>query len=88
LNDQWVELRLKWYKYLDKYLDGSWKPGEILVSCRNNKIFVYITFHRDVEPIAFKTVVGIDINFNNITYTVLDLSGKLSLNRCYTFQRS
>jgi putative transposase len=34
LNDQWVELRLKWYKYLDKYLDGSWRPGEILVSCR------------------------------------------------------
>jgi putative transposase len=34
LNDQWVELRLKWYKYLDKYLDGSWKPGEILISQR------------------------------------------------------
>jgi putative transposase len=77
LNNQWVELRLKWYKYLDKYLDGSWRPGEILVSCRNGKILVYITFHRDVEPIAFKTVVGIDINFNNITYTVIDLSGNL-----------
>jgi putative transposase len=77
LNSQWVELRLKWYKYLDKYLNGSWKPGEILVSYRNNKIFVYITFHRDVEPIAFKTVMGIDINFNNITYTVIDLSGSL-----------
>jgi putative transposase len=77
LNNQWVELRLKWYKYLDKYLDGSWRPGEILVSCRSNKIFVYITFHRDVKPIAFKTVVGVDINFNNVTYTVLDLSGSL-----------
>jgi len=77
LNGEWVELRLKWYKYLDKYLDGSWKPGEILVSCRNGKILVYITFHRDVEPIAFKTVVGVDINFNNVTYTVIDLSGNL-----------
>jgi len=77
LNDEWVELRLRWYKYLDKYLDGSWRPGEILVSCRSNKIFVYITFHRDVEPIAFKTVMGVDINFNNITYTVIDLSGSL-----------
>jgi putative transposase len=48
-----------------------------LVSCRNGKILVYITFHRDVEPIAFKTVMGIDINFNNITYTVIDLSGNL-----------
>jgi putative transposase len=77
LNDECVELRLKWYKYLDKYLDGSWKPGEILVSYRNNKIFVYITFHRDVKPIDFRAVMGIDINFNNITYTVLDLSGNL-----------
>jgi putative transposase len=77
LNNQWVELKLKWYNYLNRYLDGSWRPGEILVSYRNNKIFVYITFHRGVEPIAFKTVVGVDINFNNATYTVLDLSGSL-----------
>jgi putative transposase len=77
LNDEWVELKLKWYNYLDKYLNGSWKPGEILVSCRNGKILVYITFHRDVEPIAFKTVVGVDINFNNVTYTVIDLNGNL-----------
>jgi len=77
LNNQWVELKLKWYNYLDKYLNGSWKPGEILVSCRNNKIFVYITFHRDVEPIDFKAVMGVDINFNNVTYTVIDLNGSL-----------
>jgi putative transposase len=77
LNDKWVELRLKWYNYLDKYLDGSWKPGEILVSYRNGKILIYITFHRDVKPIDFRAVVGIDINFNNITYTVIDLNGSL-----------
>jgi len=71
------ELRLKWYKYLDKYLDGSWKPGEILVSYRNGKILIYITFHRDVKPTDFRAVVGVDINFNNVTYTVLDLSGNL-----------
>jgi putative transposase len=77
LNGQWVELRLKWYSYLNRYLDGSWRPGEILVSCRNGKILVYITFHRDVKPTDFRAVVGIDINFNNVTYTVLDLSGNL-----------
>jgi len=77
LNGQWVELKLKWYNYLDKYLNGSWKPGEILVSYRDNRVFVYITFHRDVEPVAFKAVMGVDINFSNITYTVLDLSGSL-----------
>jgi len=77
LNDEWVELKLKWYNYLDKYLDGSWRPGEILVSCRNGKILVYITFHKDVKPIDFRAVMGVDINFNNVTYTVLDLSGSL-----------
>jgi putative transposase len=77
LNDEWVELKLKWYSYLDKYLDGSWKPGEILISYRNNKIFVYITFHKDVKPIDFRAVMGVDINFNNVTYTVLDLNGNL-----------
>jgi putative transposase len=77
LNSEWVELKLKWYKYLDKYLDSSWKPGEIMVSYRNGKILVYITFHRDVKPIDFRAVMGVDINFNNVTYTVLDLSGNL-----------
>jgi putative transposase len=77
LNGQWVELKLKWYNYLDKYLNGSWKPGEILVSYRDNRVFVYITFHRDVKPVAFKAVMGVDINFNNVTYTVVDLNGSL-----------
>jgi len=77
LNDEWVELKLKWYNYLNKYLNGSWKPGEILVSYRNGKILVYITFHKDVKPIDFRAVMGVDINFNNITYTILDLSGSL-----------
>jgi putative transposase len=77
LNDEWVELKLKWYKYLDRYLDGSWRPGEILISYRNGKILAYITFHRDVKPIDFRAVMGVDINFNNITYTVIDLNGNL-----------
>ncbi|MCC6057031.1 MAG: IS200/IS605 family accessory protein TnpB-related protein [Desulfurococcaceae archaeon] len=77
LNDEWVELKLKWYKHLDTYLDGSWKPGEILISYRNNKIFVYITFHKDVELTTPRAVMGIDINFSNITYTVIDLNGSL-----------
>jgi putative transposase len=77
LNDEWVELKLKWYSHLDKYLDGSWRPGEILISYRNNKIFVYITFHKDVELTTPRAVMGIDINFSNITYTVIDLNGSL-----------
>jgi putative transposase len=77
LNNQWVELKLKWYKYLDKYLDGSWRVGEILVSYRNGKILVYITFRREVKPIDFRAVMGVDINFTNATYTVIDLNGNL-----------
>jgi len=77
LNGRWVELKLKWYKYLDKYLDGSWRVGEILVSYRSGKILVYITFHKDLKLIDFRAVMGVDINFNNITYTVLDLNSNL-----------
>ena len=77
MNGEWVELKLKWYNYLDKYLDGSWRPGEILVSYRNGKILVYIPFHKDVKPIDFRAVMGVDINFSNITYTVIDLNSNL-----------
>ena len=77
LNDRWVELELKWYNYLDKYLDSSWRLGEIQVSYRNGKIVVYLTFSREVKLGEPKTVMGVDINFNNVTYTVVDLSGNL-----------
>jgi putative transposase len=77
LRDKWVELKLKWYSYLNKYLDGSWRPGEILLSYRCGRFYVYITFHKDIvlrEPIA---VMGVDINFNNITYTIINLNSEL-----------
>jgi putative transposase len=77
LSNQWVELRLKWYRYLDKYLNGSWRVGEMLVSYRDGKILVYITFHRDVKPTEFRAVMGVDINLSNITHTVIDLNGSL-----------
>jgi putative transposase len=77
LNNEWVELKLKWYSYLNKYLDDSWKPVEILISYRNGKILVYTTFHKDVKPTDFRAVMGVDINFSNITYTILDLNGNL-----------
>jgi putative transposase len=77
LHDRWVELKLRWYSYLDRYLDGSWRPGEVLVSYRYGRFYVYITFHRDVVPREPQTVVGVDINFNNITYTIVDLGGNL-----------
>jgi len=77
LYDKWVELKLKWYSYLNKYLDGSWKPGEIIVSYRHGRFYVYITFHRDIVPRDPQAVMGVDLNFNNITYTIIDLNSNL-----------
>jgi putative transposase len=77
LHDKWIELKLKWYSYLDKYLDGSWRPGEILLSYKYGRILVYITFHRDVVFREPRVVMGVDLNFNNITYTIVDLSSNL-----------
>jgi putative transposase len=77
LHDKWVELKLKWYRYLDKYFDGSWRPGEVLLSYRCGRFYVYITFHKDVAPREPKAVMGVDINFNNITYTIINLNSEL-----------
>jgi putative transposase len=77
LNGQWVELKLKWYSHLDKYLDSSWRLGEIQLSYRDGEILVYLTFSKEVKLKELETVMGMDMNFNNITYTVVDLNGNL-----------
>jgi putative transposase len=77
LHGKWIELKLKWYNYLNKYLDGSWKLGEIIVSYRHGRFYVYITFHRDVVFREPRVVMGVDINFNNITYTIINLNSEL-----------
>ncbi len=51
LNNEWVELKLQWYSYLDRYFNGLWKLKEILVSYRDNEILVYFTFEKKM---AFK----------------------------------
>ena len=77
LDNEWVELRLQWYNYLDKYFNNSWRLKEVLVSFRDNIIWVYFTFEKEVEVMRPKTIMGVDINFNNITYTIIDFSSKL-----------
>jgi len=77
LNRRWVELKLKWYSYLNKYLDGSWRLGEIQVSYRDRRIYVYLTFSKEVKLGEPKTVMGVDVNSNNVTYTIVDLNGNL-----------
>jgi putative transposase len=77
LNDEWVELKLKWYSYLDKYLDGSWRLGEVLVSYKRGGVFAYLTFSREVQLREPKAVIGVDLNFDNATCTIVDLDGDL-----------
>jgi putative transposase len=48
-----------------------------LCSYRNDKIFIYITFVKEVLMKEPEAVMGVDINFNNITYTVIDMNGNL-----------
>jgi len=77
LNNEWVELKLHWYSYLDKYLESSWRLGEITISYRDGNIWVYLSFEKEVKPRRPEHVMGIDVNFDNIAYTVLDLNGNL-----------
>jgi putative transposase len=77
LNDEWIELRLKWYSYLDKYLDGSWRLGEVLVSYKRDGVFAYLVFNREAHLKEPKAIMGVDLNFDNATCTIVDLNGNL-----------
>jgi len=76
LNNEWIELKLLWYSYLDKYFNSEWRLKEILVNYRGNEIWVYFTFEKEVVFKQPRTVMGIDINFDNITYTIIDMNGR------------
>jgi len=77
LNDKWVVLELQWYSYLDKFFNGEWRLGEIQVSYRDGNIWVYFSFEKEMRFRKPEHVMGIDVNFDNITYTIVDLSGNL-----------
>ncbi len=51
--------------------------GEILVSLKDNTIWVYLTFKKEVKLGEVRNVMGVDINFDSIVYTVLNNNGKL-----------
>jgi len=77
LNGRWVELKLKLYRHLARYLDGSWRLGEVQLSYRGGRVYVYLTFSKEVLMREPRAVMGVDLNFNNITYTIVDLDGNL-----------
>jgi len=42
--NEWVELKLVWYSYLDRYFNNSWKLKELLISYREGEVWVYLNF--------------------------------------------
>jgi len=77
LNGHWVELKLKLHRHLARYLDGPWSLGEIQVSYRGGRVYVYLTFSKEVHLREPGAVMGVDVNFNNVTYTIVGLDGSL-----------
>ncbi len=77
LNNEWIDLKLQWYNYMNKYFNNSWRLKEILISYRDNTIWVYFTFEKEIELVKPGAIMGIDVNFDNVTYTIVDLEGKL-----------
>jgi len=77
LDNKRVKLKLQWHSYLDRYFNDSWRLKEILVSYRDDTIWVYLTFEKEAEPRKPRTVMGVDINFGNVAYTIIDVHGNL-----------
>ncbi len=77
LNNKWVVLKLLWYNYLDKYFISTWKLKEILASYRDNTIWIYLIFEKELVLKQPRAIMGVDINFNNITYTIVNMDGEL-----------
>ncbi len=59
------------------FLDGSRKLGEIPVSLNGDTIWVYLTFKEEVKLGEIRNVMGVDINFGSVIYTVLGNNGEL-----------
>ncbi|RLG74453.1 MAG: hypothetical protein DRO14_05690 [Thermoprotei archaeon] len=49
LGNEWVELKLVWYSYLDRYFNNSWKLKELLISYREGEVWVHLTFEKEVN---------------------------------------
>ena len=74
LNSGWVEVRLLGVHRLQRFIAEGWKPKELLVSYRDGGFKVYVTFEKEVEARKPRTVMGVDVNLDNVSYVVLDAS--------------
>jgi len=72
LNGKWVEVQLRGIHRLKRFLAEGWRPKELLVSSRDGCFRVYVTLEKMVEERRPRTVMGVDINLDNVSYVVLD----------------
>jgi putative transposase len=74
LNGSWVEVKLVGARRLQQFLAEGWKPKELLVSYRDCSFRVYVTLEKEVVERKPRTIMGVDINVDNVSYVVLDVS--------------
>ncbi|MEM4984429.1 MAG: IS200/IS605 family accessory protein TnpB-related protein, partial [Sulfolobales archaeon] len=60
---------------VEKYKE--WSNYEIAVKVVEDKVYVAVYFRRAVKPRRTRTVMTIDVNFDNVTLAVFALSGEL-----------
>ncbi len=74
LNGGWVEVKLRGVNRLQRFMAEGWQPKELLVSYRDGGFKVYVALEREVEVRRPRTVMGVDVNLDNVSYVVLDAS--------------
>lgn len=72
LDGEWVELELRGTRRLKRLLAEGWRPKELLVASRNGGFMVYVTLEREAGERKPRTVMGVDVNLDNVSYVVLD----------------
>jgi len=55
----------------------SWSNYELVVKYEDGEFWVSVYFKRSIKPLKPKTVMAIDLNFDNTTIAVLTLNGRL-----------
>jgi len=55
----------------------SWSNYELVVKYEGNGFWVSVYFRRSIKPFKPKTVLAIDLNFDNATIAVLTLNGRV-----------
>ena len=60
---------------VEKYRD--WSNYELVVKYDGEELWVAVYFKRVVKPVKLKTVMAVDVNFDNLTLAVFTLDGRV-----------